>query len=87
MAVAGEKIDSLLILQEAWQPPIEDFFYFLRQLRVLLGREVLISILLIGKPGAETIFTGVHDQDYTIWQHKIVALGDPYLQCVRLIGS
>jgi hypothetical protein len=79
------KIDSLLLLQEAWQPPIEDFFYILRQLRLLLGPEVLFSILLIGKPGAETIFTEVREQDYTIWRQKIVALGDPYLQSVRLV--
>ena len=82
----GSPIDSLLLLQEAWQPPIEDFFYFLRQLRSLLGHEVLFSILLIGKPKAETIFTEVREQDYTIWQQKIVALGDPYIQCVRLVG-
>lgn len=82
----GLQIDSLLLLQEAWQPPIEDFFYFLRRLRSILGQEVLFSILLIGKPKAETIFTEVREQDYIIWQQKIVALGDPYLQCVCLVG-
>jgi hypothetical protein len=78
--------DSLLILQEAWQPPIEDFFYFLRQLRILLGKEVLISILLIGKPKAATILTEVREQDYMVWQQKTSALGDPFLHCVRLVG-
>jgi hypothetical protein len=80
-------VDSILMLQEAWQPPIEDFFYLLRQLRAQLGPEVLLSILLIGKPKAETIFTETRTQDYTIWQQKIVALGDPYVECLQLVSS
>ncbi len=81
------KADSLLLLQEAWQPPIEEFFYFLRRLRELVGGKVLFSIVFIGKPNPETIFTAVGDQDYRIWRKKIDTLGDPYLQCIRLVRS
>jgi len=76
-----------LLLQEAWQPPIEEFFFFLRRLRQLVGDKVLLSIVFIGKPGPETIFTVVGDQDYRIWRKKIDTLGDPYLQCIRLVRS
>ena len=79
--------DSLLLLQEAWQPPIEEFFFFLRRLRQLVGDKVLLSIVFIGKPGPETIFTAVGDQDYRIWRKKIDTLGDPYLQCIRLVRA
>lgn len=80
-------MDSLLLLQEAWQPPIEEFFFFVQQVRELLEVKVLFSIVLIGKPSAETILTKVGEQDYSIWQQKVVSLGDPYLQCVRLVVS
>ena len=77
--------DSMLLLQEAWQPPIEEFLYFLHRLRELVGEKVLLSIAFIGKPTAATMFTSAADQDYTIWRRKIDTLGDPYLHCVRLV--
>ncbi len=82
----GPDIDSVLILQEAWQPPIEEFFAFLDDLRSIIGKKLLITILLIGKPTSHTLLTEVRDRDYTIWQQKIIAKGDPYLQCLRLLN-
>ncbi len=79
-------IDSVLILQEAWQPPIEEFFAFLDELREVIGKKILITIVLIGKPTPHTILTEVRDQDYTIWQQKILSRGDAYLQCLRLLN-
>ena len=82
----GPDINSVLILQEAWQPPIEEFFAFLDDLRAIIGKKLLITILLIGKPTPHTLLTEVRDRDYTIWQQKIIAQGDPYLQCLRLLN-
>lgn len=82
----GPDTNALIILQEAWQPPIEEFFVFLRQLRETTGKKNLISIVLIGKPTPTTIFTKVRTQDYTIWRQKITSLGDPYLQAIPLVN-
>ncbi len=82
----GPDIDTILILQEAWQPPIEEFFAFLDDLRRVIGKKILITILLIGKPAPHTILTEARDRDYTIWQEKITRKGDPYLQCLRLLN-
>jgi len=79
--------DTLVILQEAWQPPIEEFFTFLNQLREAAGKQTLLSIILIGKPTPNTIFTGVRAQDYTIWRQKIISRGDPYLQSIPLVKT
>ncbi|HEB70074.1 MAG TPA: DUF2868 domain-containing protein [Desulfobulbus sp.] len=79
--------DALLLLQEAWQPPIEELFFFLRSLRELVGEKVLLSIVFIGKPNSETIFTPPAQQDYQIWRKKIETLGDPYMHCVRLVNA
>jgi len=79
-------MDTVLILQEAWQPPIEEFFAFLDDLREVVGKKLLITILLIGKPTPHTLLTEVRDRDYTIWQQKVLAKGDPYLQCLRLLN-
>ncbi len=82
----GPDMDTVLILQEAWQPPIEEFFAFLDDLREVVGNKLLITILLIGKPTPHTLLTEVRDRDYTIWQQKVLAKGDPYLQCLRLLN-
>ncbi|HHD57451.1 MAG TPA: DUF2868 domain-containing protein, partial [Desulfobulbaceae bacterium] len=82
----GPDIDSVLILQEAWQPPIEEFFAFIDDLRGVVGKKILITIVLIGKPTVHTLLTEVRDRDYTIWQQKIITKGDPYLQCIRLLN-
>ncbi|HHD63639.1 MAG TPA: DUF2868 domain-containing protein, partial [Desulfobulbaceae bacterium] len=79
--------DALMILQEAWQPPIEEFFAFRSQLRKTGGKKILISIMLIGKPTPETIFTKVRKQDYAIWRQKIISRGDPYLQSIPLVDA
>lgn len=78
---------SFLLLQEAWQPPITEFLTFVRDLRGAVGEKTLISIVLIGKPSPDTIFTEVRQQDYAIWRQKVDALADPYLQCLRLSVS
>lgn len=78
------RTDAVMLLQEAWQPPIEEFVSFLRQLREVVGEKIPITLIFIGKPVAETIFTKVRAQDYSIWQQKIESLGDPWLHCVQL---
>ncbi len=77
--------ESILFLQEAWQPPIEEFFAFLRQLRSQIGEKVLITVCLIGRPVRETIFTPVREHEYGVWKQKLTGMGDPWLQCICLV--
>ena len=76
---ASESSQAILILMEAWMPPITDFIAFLRDLRQASARTTLIRIGLLGRPGQGTIFTSVAPQDLKVWQRKIDSLGDPYL--------
>jgi len=76
---------GVLVLQEAWQPPIRETLQFLIKLRQRLGNTGRVVVGLIGKPDSETIFTTVRDGDWRIWKRKIEALGDPYLRVERLL--
>ncbi len=69
----------LLILMEAWMPPITDFMVFLHDLRRVLSPSAPIRIGLVGRPAEATVFTPVKPADFRIWQQKIDGLGDPYL--------
>jgi len=80
------RLPGIFILQEAWQPPIKETTWFIRQIRNILGPEPSIFIGLIGKPGADTLFTPVKKKNWQIWKHKLNAMGDPYLQMQPLGG-
>lgn len=77
----------LLILQEAWQPPIQEILRFLQELRVHCDNETHIIVALIGKPKPDTLFTPVTDNDLKIWQQKMATLADPCLQLSPLVTT
>ncbi len=73
------KQSGVLLIQEAWQPPILESLAFLRQLRMALPEKGKIAVLLIGKPSSETVFTPPGKIDRKVWEEQLQALGDPYL--------
>lgn len=75
----------LLILQEAWQPPIQEMLRLLQELRETCDQETHIIVALVGKPRPETLFTPVSDSDLHIWQQKTAKLADPCLQVTPLV--
>jgi hypothetical protein len=76
--------EGLLLLMEGWMPPLLDFLTYLKQLRLLLPENTIINLALIGKPG-QTVFTPVTSGDFSVWQDKIAAIGDPYLNLFSLL--
>jgi len=76
---------DILLLQEAWQPPIQELLSFLLRLRATVGGQPIIVLALIGKPAGGTILTPVKKRNLQIWQQKLAALGDPGLQLVELV--
>jgi hypothetical protein len=75
----------LLVLQEAWQPPIREMLRFLQELRANCETETHIIVALIGKPKTDTLFTPVSENDLRIWRQKIATLNDPSLQVTVLV--
>ncbi|MBR5997706.1 MAG: DUF2868 domain-containing protein, partial [Deltaproteobacteria bacterium] len=71
---------AVLLILSAWQPPIEEKLALLRKLRGLLPEHGRIILLLVGKPHPENIFTPPKPTDYDIWNQRVLALGDPWLE-------
>jgi hypothetical protein len=78
---------DILLIQEAWQPPILEYLDFIKSLRQAIGPGPSIRIGLIGKPLANTIFTPVKDANRKIWARKITAIGDPRIYAVGLVHN
>jgi len=77
---------GIVILMEAWMPPLVSFQSFLKELRQKIGTSLPIMLRLVGKPAGGVPLTPVQDETlYTIWKQKIESLGDPYLEIDVLI--
>lgn len=82
---AGDR--GVVVLLEAWQPPIVETMEFIKALRVSLGKTARLAVLLIGRPDGRTIFTGVDASDREMWARSIHRLADPYLRLEAAGGS
>ncbi len=78
-------LTGILLLQEAWQPPLKETELFLRELRRVTGERIPLTILLVGKPAAETVLTPVDPEPMRIWVQKLDALSDPCLEVLPLV--
>jgi hypothetical protein len=76
---------GILLLQEAWQPPLRETESFLQDLRQVIGKTVPLTILLIGKPSTATIFTPADPGQVQVWSQKMLVLGDPCLEVLPLV--
>lgn len=79
------KLAGVLLLQEAWQPPLRETESLLRQLRQMIGATVPLTLALIGRPSRETILTPVTPEQLLIWSQKMEAIGDPCLSVRPLV--
>jgi hypothetical protein len=78
---------DILLIQEAWQPPISEYIIFIKNLRQAIGQGPCIRLGLIGKPLPDTIFTPVNKVNLKIWTRRITALGDPCIYAVELVNN
>jgi len=78
---------AVLILHEAWQPPIQETRLFIGAVRKALGTQAALIVLLVGKPNAGGIFTAVEDENWTVWEKEIAGMGDPGLWPAKFGGE
>ncbi|MBF0225117.1 MAG: DUF2868 domain-containing protein [Desulfobacterales bacterium] len=78
---------NLLIILEAWRPPIKQTINFIAELRKNIGAQSKIGIGLIGKPSESTIFTKPKPEEIQVWTKAIEKLGDAYIRIENFIGE
>jgi hypothetical protein len=86
-AAQASRLAGVMLLQEAWQPPLRETESFLRDLRQAAGNTTPLTILLVGKPAADTILTSVDPGQLQVWVLKMRAFGDPCLDVIPLVQS
>lgn len=81
----------LVMIQEAWQPPIQEILGYItaisRQLHQQGGKRGELVVGLIGKPRADSVFTPPADSNRRVWEQAIAKLGDPWIRVETLGGA
>jgi len=78
---------DILLIQEAWQPPITEYLNFIKNLRIDIGHGPCLRIGLTGKPMPGRIFTPIQEENRKIWARKITAIGDPCIYVVEMVNN
>jgi len=76
----------VVILLEAWQPPIREALSWLVRLRDTVEKATGLVVALIGKPADRMIFTSPDDTDRVIWEQAVNGMGDPFIRVENLGG-
>lgn len=79
-----DSVEGILLLQEAWLPPIREILAFIQKVRTKTPKIPLV-VVLIGKPGPDTTLTVPDSQDKKIWAVKLKGLGDPLIHVEDLV--
>lgn len=79
-----DSVAGILLLQEAWLPPIREILAFILKVRTRTP-DIPLVVVLIGKPKPDTLFTVPDSQDKKIWAVKIKGLGDPLIDVEDLV--
>lgn len=74
----------IVIIQEAWQPPIRETLSWIRSIRGAAGKSAGMIIALVGKPAANTFFTHPSETDGNTWEKTIHRMDDPYIRTEML---
>jgi hypothetical protein len=84
-AMTTQGCADVVILHEAWQPPVQELLTWLGLLRRTIGPQAMISITLIGRPAADSLLTSAQPEHLRIWRQKIAIISDSGLHVIELV--
>ena len=78
----------VVVLQESWQPPIDETLSYFKKMRSLLPVNTHIHILLTGRKQNVNYLSPVDPMEETVWRQAIQSLGDPHteVRSIRMLS-
>lgn len=74
-----DRVGHIVVLQEAWQPPIDETLSYFQQLCTSLSPETPVWILLIGRAQGGNCMVRPDPVEAAVWEKAIQSLGEPYM--------
>ena len=84
-AAEGASRLRILLVQEAFMPPVQQALDFLKHLRSELGSKSAILVGLLGKPDGTPFARPPKQIDAEVWRKKVTGLGDPNLEVFSFV--
>jgi hypothetical protein len=81
-ALETRQCKDVLILIEAWLPPVQEMLVWLCSVRRCLGPKPAILLVLIGKPIGRHVLAAPQPQDIRIWRLKLYQLDEQNLHLI-----
>ncbi len=75
--VRADTPQQVVLVVEAWEPPVADYRDFIQEVRQAVGDGVSIVVLLYNRDVAG-VTTAPQSDDLQVWQKTIAAIGDPW---------
>lgn len=84
LAGAKENADTVILLQEVWQPPIRGLLYYITELKRTALEEHNLWILLTRTPGEGSLGLDAGDTDFQVWRKTVLALDNADIRVERI---
>lgn len=76
--------DGVLLLMEAWLPPINEWLFTLKQISTAIGEDTPLFIVLLGRPDGQVGFSAPSLADINLWRRTIAAINAPSMSVLAL---
>ena len=86
-AYKASQLDEIVLVQEAWMPPLQETNNLLKELRKASDSATPITIFLLGKAQGSERLTPALPEHAAIWRKKMQALADPSLDTRTLMEA
>ncbi|HWB59103.1 MAG TPA: DUF2868 domain-containing protein [Chthoniobacteraceae bacterium] len=81
----GTPATRILIVQESFMPPVQQFLDFLRKLRGAIGEKGVVLVGLLGKPDGAPLARPPAKIEVEVWKKKVASLGDPRMDVIAFL--
>ena len=81
-----DSLDLVILVQEAWQPPVRGLLYYIKQIHALLPPKVLLLVLLTSEANFPEKLLPQDDMDFKIWKKAVYMMNNPKILARRFIN-
>jgi len=83
--IKNSPVDQVVLVHEAWQPPIRGLLYYIRSLKSVMPEKMQLWILLTGDTGRENFGMADTDVNFETWKKAVFKLEDPGITVTRVV--
>ncbi len=86
LARIGEnETDSVILVQEVWQPPIRELLYYISKLKAMLPKGIPLYVVLTRDAGQENLGVDKSDINFKVWEKAVFKLGKPSISVMGFL--